>query len=127
MIEIKALRQATAEIVDLLGGVSRSTGGRAPKPLKAPKEKRASGSGAKSRRFRTSAADVERMYSALVAAVPSDWSTKAEICKAAGISVDDCAAAWKRATEGYEVDGVKHPAVLKSNGSRGLKGRYRKA
>jgi len=128
MIEIKSLRQDAADIAKLLGGSVRRGPGR-PRGSSAkrgpgrPKAARKSGG----KRFRTSAADVDKMTKAIAAKAPSDWKTKAEIVKAAGLKLDSSAAAWKRATEGYELDGKKHAAVLKSNGARGLAGRYRKA
>jgi len=130
MIEIKSLRQGTAEIATLLGASTRGPGRprkNAMPTASAPKSaapKAAPKSGGK--RFRTSTADVDKMYKALTAKAPSDWKTKAEILKAAGLNIDKSAAAWKRVTEGFSFGGKKHAPVLKSNGSRGFKGRYRK-
>jgi len=125
LVEVRMLRQESDAIAKMLGSSGRGPGrprGSASKA--AGGAKRVSKGG---KRFRTTAADVDRMTQALAKSAPSDWKTKAEIVKAAGLKLDGAAAAWKRATEGYELDGKKHAAVLKSNGSRGLKGRYRKA
>lgn len=124
LVEIKGLRQDSAEVAKLLGGSGRGPGRPRGSGKSAGGAKRV-GKGGK--RFRTTAADVEQMYKALVAKAPSDWKTKREIISAAGLKHDAATAAWKRVTEGYESDGKKHAAVLKSNGSRGMKGRYRKA
>jgi len=123
LIEVKALRQDQAEVAKLLGGSGRAPSGARASAVKSGATRKTAGG----KRFRTSAAEVDRMTQTLAKAAPSDWKTKAEIVKAAGLKLDSVAAAWKRVTEGYELDGKKHAPVLKSNGSRGLKGRYRKA
>ncbi|MBX3356599.1 MAG: hypothetical protein KF724_12955 [Phycisphaeraceae bacterium] len=128
MVEVKALRQDQAEIEKMLGGSGRGPGrprGSGAGAKRGPGRPKKSGNGGK--RFRTTAADVEKMYHAITAKAPSDWKTKAEIIKAAGLSVDKSAAAWKWATEGVTLHGKKHAPVLKPNGERGLAGRYRKA
>lgn len=126
LIEIKVLRQDAADIAKLLGGSGRGPGRPRGSGMKrGPGRPKKVGKGGK--RLRTTAADVDKMYKALAAKAPADWKTKKEIISSAGLKLDGAAAAWKRATEGYEADGKKHAAVLKSNGSRGLKGRYRRA
>jgi len=126
LIEIKALRQDAADIAKLLGGSGRGPGRpRGPGAKRGPGRPKKMGKGGK--RFRSTAAQVKAMHAALVKAAPGDWKTKAEIVKSAGLSLDSSKAAWKWATEGTTIDGKKVAAVLKSNGARGMKGRYRKA
>jgi len=126
LVEVKTLRQESDAIARMLGGGRRGPGRpRGSGAKRGPGRPKKVGKGGK--RFRTTAADVERMYMAIAAKAPSDWKTKKEIIAAAGLKPDAATAAWNRATEGYESDGKKHAPVLKSNGSRGLRGRYRKA
>jgi len=127
LVEVKMLRQESDAIARMLGGSGRGPVPGRPRGAAGKPAGGAKRAGKVGKRFRTTAADVDRMTQALAKAAPGDWKTKAEICRAAGLSVEKCATAWKRTTEGYELDGRKHAAVLRSNGSRGLKGRYRKA
>lgn len=83
------------------------------------------GSGGK--RFRSTAADVQKAYEALVAKTTKEWMTKEDICKAAGYKPAQVAAAWKRLVEGgKDASGKAIKPILESNGSRGLQGRYRR-
>lgn len=126
LVEVKSLREESATVAKLLGGSGRGPGRpRGPGNAKAAGRQKRVGKGGK--RFRTTAADVQKMYAALVKAAPGDWKTKAEIVKAAGLNLDASKAAWKWATEGVTLEGKKHGPVLKANGERGLAGRYRKA
>ncbi|MBX3354372.1 MAG: hypothetical protein KF724_01585 [Phycisphaeraceae bacterium] len=94
------------------GSVSKPSAGR----------KRAGG-----KRFRSTAADVQKAYDALAAKATREWATKEAICKAAGYKPDQVTAAWKRLMEGgNSADGKTVKPILESNGSRGLKGRYRR-
>ena len=125
-VEVKALRREADAIARLLDGVPPSPGRpRGTGTKRGPGRPRKAADAGK--RFRTTAAEVDRMTAALADAAPSEWRTKAEIVQAAGLTLEASAAAWKRVTEGYEKDGTTHPAVLHSNGMRGLGGRYRKA
>ena len=127
------LRRSFDALERLLGGAVR----RGPGPPRGSGRKagarrgpgRPSGASRKAggARFRTSADAVDKMYKALTAAAPADWKSKEEICKAAGLNPSKCVAAWKRAMEGAKAaDGTVYKPILKSNGSRGLAGRYRK-
>lgn len=70
--------------------------------------------------------DLDAMTEKLLAVMPGKWSTKNEICQAAGLEVGACAPAFRRLVVGYIKDGKKIPAVLEANGQRGVRGRYRK-
>lgn len=79
------------------------------------------------KRFRSSAAAVHKAYAALAAKAGKEWMTKEQLCKAAGYRPEQVAAAWKRLMEGgKDAEGKMVKPLLESNGSRGLKGRYRK-
>lgn len=120
LVEIKALRSDAADIARLLGGSARPRGSgtkhRRGRPSKVGKV---------GKRLRTTAAEVQKMWEAIAKAAPSDWKTKAEIVKAAGLTLDSSKAAWKWATDGVTLEGKKHAPVLKPNGERGMAGRYR--
>lgn len=79
------------------------------------------------KRYRSSPAEMENQYKALVSACGGSWMSREAICQKAGLDPKRSAAAFKRLTEGYEVDGKKVKALLESNGKRGLGGAYRKA
>lgn len=83
--------------------------------------------GAAGKRYRSSPAEMESQCKALAAAANSTWMSRDAICDKAGLDPKRCAAAFKRLTDGYEVDGKKVKALLESNGKRGLGGAYRKA
>lgn len=79
------------------------------------------------KRYRSSAAEVQKAYEALAAKATKEWKTKEEICKAAGYRPEQVVAAWKRLMEGgKDADGKPVKPLLESNGSRGLSGRYRR-
>ncbi|MFM1936767.1 MAG: hypothetical protein RI990_1726 [Planctomycetota bacterium] len=87
----------------------------------------AAGSAASTRtRVRASSADVDAMTAKLMASMPSAWSTKEQICKAAGLDPKAANSAFRRLVLGYKRDGKKVPPALESNGKRGTEGRYRK-
>lgn len=124
---------------DLTRLVSRVTGvslGTAPKkrgrPVGSKTKNKATGAGASGarkggKRFRSTAADVQKAYDALAAKATKEWMTKDAICKAAGYKPAQVAAAWKRLMEGgKDGDGKSVKPLLESNGSRGLQGRYRR-
>lgn len=128
------LSQSHNEITRLIGrvtGMGTASAASAPRkrgrPVgsvnKAPAAAKRSGG----KRFRSTAADVQKAYDLLASKASKDWMTKNEICKAAGYKPAQVAAAWKRLMEGGSTaDGKTVKAVLESNGSRGLKGRYRR-
>ena len=77
-------------------------------------------------RVRAPSAEVDAMTAKLLASLPSAWSTKEEICKAAGLDPKTANSAFRRLVLGYRRDGKKIPPALEPNGKRGTKGRYRK-
>ena len=79
------------------------------------------------KRYRSSPAEMESQCKALASACGAAWMSRDAICQKAGLDPKRCAAAFKRLTDGYEVDGKKVKALLESNGKRGLGGAYRKA
>lgn len=78
-------------------------------------------------RVRTSSSLVDTQYDKLVAVIPSAWTSKNDICKAAGIDPRQANTAFRRLVTGFKRGGKTHPARLASNGKRGTEGRYRKA
>ena len=66
------------------------------------------------------------MTAKLLSSIPSAWSTKEQICKAAGLDPKAANSAFRRLVLGYKRDGKSVPAALESNGKRGTEGRYRK-
>ncbi len=135
--ELRALRTAharlTSDYAHLAKLVAKATGATVGR---APGRPRGSGAGARTgaarrgkggKRFRTSAAAVQKQYAALAAKAGKEWVTKDALCKAAGYKPAQVVAAWKRLMEGYTgADGKEVKPILESNGSRGLKGRYRR-
>ena len=77
-------------------------------------------------RVRAPSAEVDAMTAKLLASMPSAWSTKEEICKAAGLDPKAANSAFRRLVLGYKRDGKKVAPALESNGKRGTEGRYRK-
>ncbi len=78
-------------------------------------------------RVRTSSELVDTQFDKLVAVIPTAWTSKNDICKAAGLNPKDANTAFRRLVTGFKRDGKNHPARLESNGKRGTEGRYRKA
>lgn len=115
------LSRLVAKVTGAAVGARRGPG----RPAKAPGAARRRGKGGK--RFRSSSADVQKAYESLASKAGKEWVTKDQLVKAAGLKSGQVAAAWKRLMEGYKTaDGKAVKPVLESNGSRGLKGRYRK-
>lgn len=86
------------------------------------------GVGGRSRaRVRTSSSLVDTQYEKLTAAIPTAWSSKNDICKAAGLDPRQCNTAFRRLVTGFKRGGKTFAAKLESNGKRGTEGRYRKA
>ena len=77
-------------------------------------------------RVRAPSAEVDSLSAKLAASLPSAWSTKEEICKAAGLHPKAANSAFRRLVLGYRRDGKKVAPALESNGKRGTEGRYRK-
>ena len=78
-------------------------------------------------RVRAASADVDALTAKLLAALPTAWSTKEEVCRAAGLDPKEANSAFRRLVLGYTRGGKKvHPAI-ETNGKRGIEGRYRKA
>ena len=78
-------------------------------------------------RVRAASADVDALTAKLLAALPTTWSTKEEVCRAAGLDPKEANSAFRRLVLGYTRGGKKvHPAI-ETNGKRGIEGRYRKA
>ena len=82
--------------------------------------------GAARPRIRAASADVDAMTAKLNASLPTAWSTKEQICKAAGLDPKAANSAFRRLVLGYIRGGKKVAASLESNGKRGVEGRYRK-
>lgn len=78
-------------------------------------------------RVRTSSGDVDSQYDKLLTVLPSGWTSKQDICKAAGLDPKQCNTAFRRLVTGFKRGGKSHPAKLQSNDKRGTEGRYRKA
>lgn len=77
-------------------------------------------------RARTSSDQVDAQYNKLLAALPSAWTSKQDICRAAGVDPHQANTAFRRLVTGFKRDGKNHPPKLESNGKRGTEGRYRK-
>ena len=78
-------------------------------------------------RVRAASAEVDAMTAKLLASLPTAWSTKQEVCRAAGLDPTEANSAFRRLVLGYSRGGKKvHPAI-ETNGKRGIEGRYRKA
>ena len=77
-------------------------------------------------RVRAPSAEVDAMTAKLMDSLPSAWSTKEQICKAAGLDPKAANSAFRRLVLGYKRDGKKLAPALQSNGKRGTEGRYRK-
>jgi hypothetical protein len=77
-------------------------------------------------RVRAPSSEVDAMTAKLVSSLPSAWSTKEQICKAAGLDPKAANSAFRRLVLGYKRDGKKVAPALESNGKRGTEGRYRK-
>ncbi len=78
-------------------------------------------------RIRAASADVDAMTAKLLAALPTAWSTKQEVCRAAGLDPTTANSAFRRLVLGYRRGGKKVPPAIETNGKRGIEGRYRKA
>jgi len=135
---VKAAHDALAQSYnDLTRMIAKATGmnfaggkrpGRPAGPSRGTaKAKKVSRKGSGGKRFRSTAADVQKAYDALASKVAKEWMTKEAICKAAGYKPAQVHAAWKRLMEGGKgADGKTVKPLLESNGSRGLQGRYRR-
>lgn len=131
--ELRALKMAHAQLSgayeSLTKIVEKATGFSMGRP-RGPGRPRGTGAAPRAKggkRFRSSAAAVQKAYAAIAAKAGKEWVTKEDLCKAAGYRPAQVAAAWKRLMEGYkDAEGKMVKAVLESNGSRGLKGRYRR-
>jgi hypothetical protein len=77
-------------------------------------------------RVRAPSSEVDAMTAKLMSSLPSAWSTKEQICKAAGLDPKAANSAFRRLVLGYKRDGKKVAPALESNGKRGTEGRYRK-
>ncbi len=78
-------------------------------------------------RVRAASAEVDAMTAKLLASLPTAWSTKQEVCRAAGLDPTEANSAFRRLVLGYTRGGKKvHPAI-ETNAKRGIEGRYRKA
>ena len=78
-------------------------------------------------RVRAASTEVDAMTAKLLASLPTAWSTKQEVCHAAGLDPTEANSAFRRLVLGYSRGGKKaHPAI-ETNGKRGIEGRYRKA
>lgn len=78
-------------------------------------------------RVRAASAEVDAITAKLLASLPTAWSTKQEVCRAAGLDPAEANSAFRRLVLGYTRGGKKvHPAI-ETNGKRGIEGRYRKA
>ena len=77
-------------------------------------------------RVRAPSAEVDAMTSRLLESLPSGWSTKEQVCKAAGLDPKAANSAFRRLVLGYKRHGKKVAPALESNGKRGTEGRYRK-
>lgn len=84
------------------------------------------GGGVSTRRARTASAHVDGQYEKLCSVIPTAWTSKEDICKAAGLDPQDANTAFRRLVTGFKRGGKSHPAKLESNGKRGTEGRYRK-
>jgi len=82
--------------------------------------------GAPRQRIRAASSDVDAMTAKLVAALPAAWSTKDQICAAAGLDPKVANSAFRRLVLGYKRDGKRVAPALESNGKRGTEGRDRK-
>ena len=77
-------------------------------------------------RVRAPSSAVDDMTAKLLDSLPSAWSTKEQICKAAGLDPKVANSAFRRLVLGYKRGGKSVAAALESNGKRGTEGRYRK-
>jgi len=82
--------------------------------------------GGERRRVRAPSTAVDAMTAKLLEHLPTAWSTKEQICKAAGLDPRAANSAFRRLVLGYKRGGKQVPAALQSNGKRGTEGRYRK-
>jgi hypothetical protein len=82
--------------------------------------------GGERRRVRAPSSEVDSMTAKLMDHLPSAWSTKESICKAAGLDPRAANSAFRRLVLGYRRDGKKVSPALEANGKRGTEGRYRK-
>ncbi|MCX5639681.1 MAG: hypothetical protein NT059_02560 [Planctomycetota bacterium] len=78
-------------------------------------------------RVRAASAEVDAMTAKLLASLPTAWSTKQEVCRAAGLDPTEANSAFRRLVLGYTRGGKKIHAAIETNGKRGIEGRYRKA
>ena len=111
-----ALRELSSE----LAGSARAAWAQYRKGSRGP------AGGAARSRVRAPSAEVDAMTSKLMSSLPSAWSTKEQICKAAGLDPKAANSAFRRLVLGYKRDGKKVAPALESNGKRGTEGRYRK-
>ena len=82
--------------------------------------------GAPRARVRAPSSEVDAMTAKLVASLPTAWSTKDQICAAAGLDPKAANSAFRRLVLGYKRDGKRIAPALEANGKRGTEGRYRK-
>ena len=88
--------------------------------------RRGGNAGGERRRVRAPSTAVDAMTAKLLEHLPTAWSTKEQICKAAGLDPRAANSAFRRLVLGYRRDGKKVAAALEANGKRGTEGRYRK-
>jgi hypothetical protein len=112
----------------LVSGISALHGSKAAKafvkvavgkPLPAPGRKR----------FRLTKAALHQMYDRLAETCHGlrDWTSREDICRAAGFTVAESKRAFAMCVQGFQGAKGKIKPVLKSNGKVGRVGRYRKA
>jgi len=112
----------------LVSGISALHGSKAAKafvkvavgkPLPAPGRKR----------FRLTKAALHQMYDRLAETCRGirDWTSREDICRAAGFTVAESKRAFAMCVQGFQGGKGKVKPVLKSNGKVGRVGRYRKA
>jgi hypothetical protein len=89
------------------------------KPLPAPGRKR----------FRLTKAALHQMYDRLAETCRGlrDWTSREDICRAAGFTVAESKRAFAMCVQGFQGAKGKVKPLLKSNGKVGRVGRYRKA
>ena len=119
--------QLVREHSGLLGALRELSSELATEARSAWKDYRGGGAAGTRQRVRAPSSEVDSMTSKLTASIPSGWSTKEQICKAAGLDPRRANSAFRRLVLGYKRNGKAVAAVLESNGKRGTEGRYRRA
>ena len=128
--DLRSLRSKYDQLVrehsGLLGALRELSSELATEARSAWKDYRGGGAAGTRQRVRAPSSEVDSMTSKLTASIPSGWSTKEQICKAAGLDPRKANSAFRRLVLGYKRNGKAVAAVLESNGKRGTEGRYRK-